>query len=119
MLDLVAVASICNSLCCGAALDTLGSDCCIALVVIIERVIHSFLLIFLFTLGTGCTTLRGGCIGGGVGVAVGDLVSINLSNSYSLFLSLLLVTPVHTAIQLTIACMIFSAWVIVGLVMHL
>ena len=86
MLAVVGVAWSCNSLCYGAALGTLGSDCCLASVVVIERMIRLFSLIPLSTFGTDCTTLGGGCVGDVVGVAVGDLVSTNLSNSHSLCL---------------------------------
>ena len=113
MLDLVVamrVAWICNSLCCGAAFGTLGGDCCIFLFVVIERVMQLFSMISSSILGTGCTR---------VGVAVGDLVSTNLSRSRSLCLPLLLVMPFNTAVQSAIACMILSACVIVGLVVYL
>ena len=86
MLDLVVVmrvAWICNSLCCGAALGTLGGDCCIASFVVIDRIMCLVPTISSFTLGTGCS-LGGGCVCDAVGVAVGDLVTANLFNSRSL-----------------------------------
>ena len=112
------VAWICNSLCCGAVVGTIGDDCCIVSFVVIERVMRLFSMISSFTLRTGCT-LRGGCVCDGVGVAADDLVSTNLSKLRSLCLLLLLVMPFNAAIQSAMAHMILSAWVIVGLVMRL
>ena len=87
--------------------------------VVIERVIRLFALNSSSTLRIGCATLGGGCIGDVVGFDVGDLFSTNLSNSRSSCLPLLLVIPFHASIQSAMACMVFSAWVIVGLVMRL
>ena len=75
MLYLVAVTWVCNSLCCAAAFGTFGSDCGIALVIVIERVMRLFSLISSSTLGTGYTTLGGGCICDGVVVVVVAVVT--------------------------------------------
>ena len=121
MLDLVVVmrvAWIFDSRCCAAVLGTLRGDFCIALFVPIERIIRLFSMTSLFTLRTGYT-LGDACVCDGVRVVVGDLVSTNLSNSYSLCLPLLLLTPFNTAIQSAISCITLLVWVIVGLVKRL
>ena len=75
------------------------------------------------TLGTGCATLGGDCVGDVVGVNVSALLSTNLSNSCSSWLPLLFVIPFHASIQLAMAFMIFfgmgDCWIRDSLVIEL
>ena len=114
----VAIAFLSSALCWGGAACTLGSGCCGASFIVIDRVIL-LSLFSLFTLGTGWITLGDGCTGDVVGVEVGALFSTNLSNSRSSRLPSLLVIPFHALMHSAIAVIILSALVMVGLVIRL